>query len=610
MARDSGINQTVDRGQPYPVGKFRLLGNIILRNDTVVLEGLVVDAVNGGVGFRNHTMPLGYTEGAEWQEDLTWVQPITTCVPTNITVEYKSGYNEEIDLDAASVIDNGGFVNLPTSFPSPGLRPSQDIDLYEGVQKGAILYDYLVARLLKIKRNATAIGKRFVLPRDDITNDYGKLPSALQLTKINGDMVSAPISVRNNSNDFASPDYIITQADFDEINTICELSGGGDVSSISNVLIKCGVILAPPRPADGNHNPLVFQPNSTYLREVHVCGSTMRASVKKVTFSMNGTASLVNLRVKRIQDKQYESKSALPLWAMERLSRNMSEVLPLWGLVHDRYENDPGLETLRREYFYLPNTLTGLGSPIPADALASTAAFGAAIDSAYSVDLANSISEMGPIYSGNSDFGLYAMWQKLATSPDTASRIVNLIATDVLASYVVGTKSAILPADSQAANGPNVLAQIDVFEARFEYNMLYAIPAVAALAFMTVAILVALFFSITRKGMIDRLRQYLNRGSPGRLWTDIMHPELCSNNASTKEWNKAAGRTLLTPLPRDTAISEVELKDTISVPVLEPDTPVVSAQVPSNISLQGLRLYDYQTDGGSDVLEPPEADRP
>ena len=41
--------------------------------------------VNGGIGFRNHTAPTGFSNGAEWVEDLTWVEPVTSCVDTNLT---------------------------------------------------------------------------------------------------------------------------------------------------------------------------------------------------------------------------------------------------------------------------------------------------------------------------------------------------------------------------------------------------------------------------------------------------------------------------------------------------------------------------------------------
>jgi hypothetical protein len=99
-------HKLVDRGNPYPVGKFRSLESLILRNDVILVEGLVVDARNGGgVGFRNHSVPVGATNGAEWKEDLLWVKPVTSCVNTNLTFLIHA--TDQTNL-SVSLIDNGG----------------------------------------------------------------------------------------------------------------------------------------------------------------------------------------------------------------------------------------------------------------------------------------------------------------------------------------------------------------------------------------------------------------------------------------------------------------------------------------------------------------------
>jgi hypothetical protein len=41
----------------YAVGKAATLQSLILNNEVRLVEGLVVDTINGGVGFRNHTVP-------------------------------------------------------------------------------------------------------------------------------------------------------------------------------------------------------------------------------------------------------------------------------------------------------------------------------------------------------------------------------------------------------------------------------------------------------------------------------------------------------------------------------------------------------------------------
>lgn len=61
-------------------------------NDAIEpVEGLVVDAMKGGVGFRNHIAPAFAQFGAEWTEELL-VECETSCVDTNISVEFRISF--------------------------------------------------------------------------------------------------------------------------------------------------------------------------------------------------------------------------------------------------------------------------------------------------------------------------------------------------------------------------------------------------------------------------------------------------------------------------------------------------------------------------------------
>jgi hypothetical protein len=74
-------------------------------NDIVLVEGLVVDTRDGGgVGFRNHSVPVEASNGATWTEDLLWVRPVTSCVNTNLTFLIHAV--DQFDL-SATLIDNG-----------------------------------------------------------------------------------------------------------------------------------------------------------------------------------------------------------------------------------------------------------------------------------------------------------------------------------------------------------------------------------------------------------------------------------------------------------------------------------------------------------------------
>ena len=65
-------------------GIFEYIGQVTSESGYPIREGIVVDAITGGVAFRNHTVPSGCpTSGrCTWSEDLLWVIPVTSCVRT------------------------------------------------------------------------------------------------------------------------------------------------------------------------------------------------------------------------------------------------------------------------------------------------------------------------------------------------------------------------------------------------------------------------------------------------------------------------------------------------------------------------------------------------
>ena len=95
-------NQTSD--VMNTTGDFALLEHIYFSEKFEVREGVVIDTINGGIGFRNHTVPASSNvkHGATWTEDLLWIEPDTSCVDTNWTVEFKlqlSPYMQTPQLD-------------------------------------------------------------------------------------------------------------------------------------------------------------------------------------------------------------------------------------------------------------------------------------------------------------------------------------------------------------------------------------------------------------------------------------------------------------------------------------------------------------------------------
>lgn len=103
--------------------EYRELSNLVLNNKIEVVEGLVVDMITGGIGFRNHTAPGTSTYGRTWMEDILFIEPETQCVDLNISVDFRiisSGTTAQSGYQDIYITDRGGLSNLsrlPPEFP-------------------------------------------------------------------------------------------------------------------------------------------------------------------------------------------------------------------------------------------------------------------------------------------------------------------------------------------------------------------------------------------------------------------------------------------------------------------------------------------------------------
>jgi hypothetical protein len=141
-------NGIVNNGQPYVRGDSRYMRSLITEDSVVLLEGLVVDIRdNPGVGFRNHTIPMGLSHGATWQEDLLWIEPVTQCADTNLTIELRAENLESFSgNDSYFVIDRGAFHDLDASvLESPPWNDNQTLDLFGRAHKAARMHNVIVA---------------------------------------------------------------------------------------------------------------------------------------------------------------------------------------------------------------------------------------------------------------------------------------------------------------------------------------------------------------------------------------------------------------------------------------------------------------------------------
>lgn len=104
----------MNNGSRYLVGIYKIFQATALNEYATVVEGLVVDPSNAGIGFRNHTLPPKSVTNASWSEDLLFVTPETACVPLNLTLDFTIGNKTHAStpLSNLKIIDRGGFVSI------------------------------------------------------------------------------------------------------------------------------------------------------------------------------------------------------------------------------------------------------------------------------------------------------------------------------------------------------------------------------------------------------------------------------------------------------------------------------------------------------------------
>jgi hypothetical protein len=84
----TGVSKFYNNGSEFLTPKYIQMQSLIMREDIVPVEGLLVDLIDGGIGFRNHSIPVGVGRGGSWEEDLLFIQPETVCVDTNLSLTF------------------------------------------------------------------------------------------------------------------------------------------------------------------------------------------------------------------------------------------------------------------------------------------------------------------------------------------------------------------------------------------------------------------------------------------------------------------------------------------------------------------------------------------
>lgn len=118
----------------YLQDSFRQLSELIIDGKVEAIEGLIVDTVAGGIGFRNHTAPVPVPSlpyGSTWTEDILFIEPETQCVNLNITLDFilPEGVRAIGGYQNLQITDRGGLSGLSRIRPSFDTSPNGQVDL-------------------------------------------------------------------------------------------------------------------------------------------------------------------------------------------------------------------------------------------------------------------------------------------------------------------------------------------------------------------------------------------------------------------------------------------------------------------------------------------------
>ena len=322
--------KTVDRvpeadlpSSTYSAGYYRQISQLILEDKLLAVEGLVVDSNVGRIGFRNHTVPVDdMSTGAQWTEDLLFIEPESRCVDTNLTLDYT--YNQDISRVASivnvSLVDHGGFTFLPDRSQELDPRSFQnDAALHDRAYTAAWKQNMLIMQYFNITTNGSdgqapfaymnsEMGKKF--PLDSVPSLYLH-PLALQTSEGYAEF----LSVSGKASHAKAPNpFNVTSADVIRLpSDACRYPSKDARPDISSVGVSCGLVFAAPERTDGG-DPLIPDTNSTWSTHLYSCAVAAKAVIREVTFRFNGTGGLGQLTVETIEPKTYTRLSEMPLW--------------------------------------------------------------------------------------------------------------------------------------------------------------------------------------------------------------------------------------------------------------------------------------------------------
>lgn len=577
-------------GSSYLVDRFRSMGSRILDDSIYLMDGLIVNMEKGGIGFRKHTAPGGLTYGAQWDEDILFHEPETVCVNTNLTWETQvavptENYTSTLGDPNGFLVDQGGFYNVNKTSPylddwfddlQTTLLEHGDPSLEARAYRAAWYMNVLNMYYLNITKpgtNRTAymnskLGQRFPANNSfDVSHKdrlafttfsglISGIPSGYTLS--NGSLYTSNSSYND---PFWTNPFNMTTYNWTDVSPTCTAAMAGDYANITNLAVRCGLILGPAKRVDGSTNSIV-EPGSWWTRPIYSCASSTKVSIKTVRFIYNSsnTNTLDNIKALSITDKVYPNETSLPIWGVETPNMKLRDLDPFYGLIAPEKQNSINLTTVRSPHLYVPaSSVTVLELALSASISGSD--FNPGVEGPsqiWNTVYGSTTSDMAD-YAAATNLALLQKWLALSSDTTGAAKIANLIWTDIATNYFTGTRSWLTPTDymppnlykrqtdgNSGTNGDvNDVVPVQVYVRRLQYHWVYGIPAFLVLV-LTIAIVAAAgIATISGRGSISRLRHFMWSLSPGRMFAAFLFPQEGDVYSPTNSWiDQVGGRNV------------------------------------------------------------------
>jgi hypothetical protein len=319
--------------------------------------------------------------------------------------------------------------------------------------------------------------------------------------------------------------------------------------------VSCGLLQGiPQRLTSGS--PILFDGGSSWSVPIYSCASTIRATIRTVSFVVNVTSGsgLESLHVVETKDKQYSGTEDpdMPIWGVENPGLTFDGIDLIWGIISPNYTTYPNISTYRKPSLYLPGASDSFSGNLKEITFGSdqytpgSTYFTRAMNTVFTLsDLLSSVNPVTTDYSGYFNAALFAKWQNLSSTAESASAIINLIWTDLAASAVVGSKG-VLGDHNAGMSGQVVPITVSPIVHRIKYHIAFAIPAfILALVLFLITISTIVLSLSSKNYRPSVVRKRLNQSATGRILTTVLYPEKSNLHMNSASWVSENGSTAI-----------------------------------------------------------------